>query len=309
MHLQCPSNTWKYKDKHMDSHTDNSEIEVSILIRTKNEDRHIGQTLSVLFSQAYKNFEVIIVDSGSTDMTLEIAKKYSVKIYEIKQEDFTWGYSLNYGFQRAKGEYVVCLSAHSLPLSETWLDTIIANFDDDNVAAVMCNTLPCPDCNPFDRRGLSKKFNMPKQEIPETPSFIFGNVSSAIRKSVWEEVQFDESLSYCEDEDWRRKVKKLNYKVMYEPEAKVYHSHNETLKQIYGRTYQFAYAVQELNFQKFALSNILFDLIAGSVYDMLYVLVKRDHPKWLFIAPLRRFAMNYAKYKASQALSRNIGHA
>jgi glycosyltransferase involved in cell wall biosynthesis len=86
------------------------------------------------------------------DNTLEIAKEYPVNIHEIKPEDFTWGYSLNYGFQRTKGKYVICLSAHSLPLSEDWLETLIYNFEDVNVAAVMCNTLPWPDCNPFDRK-------------------------------------------------------------------------------------------------------------------------------------------------------------
>ena len=85
---------------------------------------------------------------------------------------------------------------------------------------------------------------------------------------------------------------------MYEPGAKVYHSHNETLKQIYGRTYQFAYAVQDLELQKFTLPGILFDLIAGSVYDMAYVLMKRDNLKWFLLAPMRRFVMNLAKYRA-----------
>lgn len=271
---------------------------VSVLIRTKNEERYIGQTLSILFEQTHKSIEVIIVDSGSTDKTLEIAKEYPVKIYEIKPQDFTWGYALNYGFQKAKGEYVVCLSAHALPLSNDWLEIIISNFNDNNVAAVMCNTLPCPDCNPFDRRGLLKKFNLPKQEIIDKPAFIFGNVSSAIRKSVWEKIHFDESLSYCEDEDWKRKVIKISYKVIYEPEARVYHSHNEKLAQIYKRTYQFAFAVQNLKFQKFTLANIFFDLVVGSLYDMAYVVYKRDNVKWFFIAPLRRFTMNLAKYRA-----------
>jgi glycosyltransferase involved in cell wall biosynthesis len=274
------------------------KVRVSILIRAKNEERYIGKVLDVLFSQSYADFEVILVDSGSTDNTIEIAGKYPVKIHEIKPEEFTWGYSLNFGFQRSKGEYVVCLSAHSLPLSEDWLETLISNFDDDNVAAVMCNTLPWPDCNPFDRRGLLKKFNMPKQEISDNSCFIFGNVASAIRKSLWEKVHFDETLSYCEDEDWMRKVKKLNYKVIYEPMAKVYHSHNETLIKIYRRTFQFAFAAQELKLQKFTLLNILFDLIVGSAYDMAYVLIKRDNLKWFFFAPLRRLAINLAKYNA-----------
>jgi glycosyltransferase involved in cell wall biosynthesis len=281
-----------------------SESPVSVLIRTKNEERHIGQTLSVLFTQTYKNYEVILVDSGSTDKTLDIAREFPVKIYEIKPEEFTWGYALNYGFHKTVGEYVVCLSAHALPLSKDWLETLIANFDDENVAAVMSNTLPRPDCNPFDRRGLLKKFNMPKQEIPEHPLFIFGNVSSAIRKSVWEQVNFDESLSYCEDEDWMMKVKKLNCKIMFEPEAKVYHSHNETLNQIYGRTYQFAIAVQALKFQTFTLPKILLDLLVGSIYDMGYVLINRDNLKWFFFAPLRRIAMNLAKLRAKNDLNK-----
>lgn len=279
-------------------------MDVSILIRTKNGERYIGKALSAIFSQKYQNFEVLIVDSGSTDATLEIARKYPVKIYEIKPEDFTWGYALNYGFQRAKGEYIICLSQDVLPLSENWLETIIHNFGDNSVAAVMCSTLPWPDCNPFDRRGLLKKFNMPKQEILPGPPYIFGNVSSAIRKSVWERMHFDEKLSYCEDEDWMRKVRKLNYKVIFEPEAKVYHSHNETLKQIYRRTYQFSSAVTALRLQNFTLMNILFDLMVGSVYDMLYVLYKRDNVKWFFFAPLRRMAMAYGKLRAIMTIGR-----
>ncbi len=276
--------------------------DVSILIRTKNEERYIGQTLSVLFSQNYKNFEVLIIDSGSTDQTLEIAKKYPVIIYKIKPEDFTWGYSLNYGFQRAKGDYVICLSAHSLPLSNNWLDTLIANFNDDNVAAVMCNTLPWPDCNPFDRRGLQKKFNIKKQELKAGPPFVFGNYGSAIRRDVWKRIPFDETLSYAEDYDWIIKVMKLQYKIIYEPEASVYHSHNETLKHIYRRSYMEACALKILKFKKYTQLNILYDLLVGSIYDMLYVLIKRDNLKWFIFAPLRRIAMNYARLKASRAV-------
>ena len=271
--------------------------DVSILIRTKNEDKYIGKTLSVLFSQTYKNFEVIIVDSGSTDKTLEIAGGHPVRIHKIKPEEFTWGYALNYGFRKAEGKYVVCLSAHALPLSDRWLETLVADFDDDKVAAVTSNMLPMPDCNPFDRRGMLKKYNIKKQELFEGPPFIFSNSCSAIRKSVWGKIHFDESLLAVEEEDWARKVRRMNYKIMYEPEAKVYHSHNESLRQIYKRHYELSHAFQLLGFQKFSMPGILFDFFAGSIYDMAYALFKRENLKWFFFAPLRRFAIDYGRYK------------
>lgn len=276
-----------------------SNPNISVLIRTKNEEKYLRQTLSVIFSQTRKDIEVLIVDSGSSDKTLEVAREFPVTIFEIKPEEFTWGYALNYGFRRAAGKYIVCLSAHALPLSKNWLEVLIANFKDENVAAVMSNNLPNPDCNPFDRRGLLKKFNIPKQEITGGPPYIFGNYGSVIRKSVWEKIPFDETLSYAEDHDWALKVTKAGYKIIYEPEAKTYHSHNETLKQIYRRSYNEAQARKTLNLQIYSLSSVLFDMSAGSIYDMLYVLYKRDNIKWFFFAPLRRFAMDYARLKAA----------
>ncbi len=277
-----------------------SNTNISVLIRTKNEEKYLGQTLSMIFSQTLKDIEVLIVDSGSTDKTLEVAREFPVTVFEIKPEDFTWGYALNYGFQRAAGKYIVCLSAHALPQSEKWLEVLIDNFKDEKVAAVMSNNLPNPDCNPFDRRGLLKKFNIPKQEISGGPPYIFGNYGCMIRKSVWDKIPFDEILSYAEDHDWALKVKEAGYKIIFEPEANIYHSHNETLKQIYRRSYSEAKARSTLNFQKYSLPSILFDMFAGSVYDMLYVLYKRDNIKWFFFAPLRRFAMNFARLKAAR---------
>jgi glycosyltransferase involved in cell wall biosynthesis len=274
-------------------------MDISILIRTKNEEKYLRQTLSAVYSQTYKNPEVLIVDSGSTDNTLAVAREFPVTIYEIRPEDFTWGYALNYGFKRASGKYVVCLSGHAIPLTERWLDLLADNFKDEKVAAAMSNSLPFPDCNPFDRRGLLKKFNIPKQEIGGGPPYIFANYSSMIRRSVWEEIPFDETLSYAEDHDWAMKVIKAGYKIIYEPEAKTYHSHNETLKQIYSRSFKEALARKTLGLQKYSLLSVLFDITAGSVYDMLYVLYKFDHIKWLFFAPLRRVSMNLARYKAS----------
>jgi rhamnosyltransferase len=273
---------------------------VTVLLRTKNEAASIGGTLEALLSQTYKNIELLVVDSGSTDKTLEIARKYPVRIYKIPSSDFTFGYSLNFGFRHAAGVYVACLSAHALPATNDWLEILMSNVNNDRVAAVMSNTVPFPDCNPFDRRGLIKKYTIAKQDIFEGEPYIFSNSCSLIRKRIWDQVPFDESLIASEDHDWIRKVIKLSYRIVYDPAAKVYHSHNETLKQIYDRYYREAYANNLLRLQRYPLSRILFDMVAGSLYDIMYVLVKRDNVKWIFFAPFRRFAMNLGRYRATR---------
>ena len=94
---------------------------VSIVIRTKNEAKYLGKVLNLLLKQTFKNFEIIIVDSGSTDQMLEIVKKFPIRLYKISQKDFTYGYSLNYGINKAKGKYICILSGHSIPISNNWL--------------------------------------------------------------------------------------------------------------------------------------------------------------------------------------------
>ncbi|MDD2730704.1 MAG: glycosyltransferase family A protein [Candidatus Portnoybacteria bacterium] len=103
--------------------------ETAIIIRTKNEQKYLGAVLEALSSQTYKDFEIIIVDSGSTDRTLEIAKKYPAKIFTIPPRNFSYPYALNYGIERSSAaKYIVIISAHSIPISNTWLADGLENF-------------------------------------------------------------------------------------------------------------------------------------------------------------------------------------
>ena len=110
--------------------------ETSIVIRTFNEEKHIGNLLSAIASQTYKNYEIVIVDSGSTDDTLSIAEKFPVRIIKIESRDFTFGYSLNVGCEASRGKYLVFVSAHILPVSREWLSNLVNAFKNEKVAMV-----------------------------------------------------------------------------------------------------------------------------------------------------------------------------
>ena len=70
-------------------------MSISVVIRCLNEERYIGRLLDSIFAQSIESSEIIIVDSGSTDKTIEIASGYNTKILSIKPEDFSFGKSLN----------------------------------------------------------------------------------------------------------------------------------------------------------------------------------------------------------------------
>ena len=62
----------------------------SIILRTKNEEKWVGECLKRLSEQTYRDFEIIAVDSGSTDRTLEIVKNFDVKLFQIRPEEFSY---------------------------------------------------------------------------------------------------------------------------------------------------------------------------------------------------------------------------
>ena len=108
-------------------------MSVSIIIRAFNEEEHIGRLLYGISQQTYPKPEVILVDSGSTDKTLEIASHFPVKIVQIKPKEFTFGRSLNYGVAAAAGEFIVNISAHCYPTYPDWLDQLTQPFKDPSI--------------------------------------------------------------------------------------------------------------------------------------------------------------------------------
>ena len=142
-----------------------SSKKVSIIIRTKNEERWIEQCLKKIFDQNYDNFEVILVDNNSKDKTLKKAKKFPVKIVKISK--FLPGKAINLGIKKSKGELIVCLSAHCIPINNDWLKRIVHALKDPKVAGVYGRQKPLSYSSDFDKRDLFNLFGPEKKNTKE----------------------------------------------------------------------------------------------------------------------------------------------
>ena len=196
---------------------------VSIIIRTKNEERWISACLQGIFSQTYKDFEIIIVDNFSTDKTLKKAKQFKIKkILKIKK--FLPGKAINIGIKNSKGKYAVILSAHAIPTNKLWLEKLVSAIrEDENFAGVYGRQEPMTFSSPSDKRDMLLVFGLDRKY--QTKDSFFHNANSIIRKEVWNKIPFDNKVTNIEDRIWAQKIINKKYKIMYEPEASVYHYH------------------------------------------------------------------------------------
>lgn len=207
----------------------------SIIIRTKNEAKRIGDVLELLANQSKKDFEVIIVDSGSTDKTLDIIKQFNnkldIKIYTIPTKDFTYPYACNFGAEKSTGKYLIYLSGHSIPVSKTWLENGINDFDDKKVAGVYGAVR-----SSIDATFTEKVFYFPakllnhKRKISKKRLGLLGNTNSIIPKKLWQEYHFNEKfVEGGEDTEWANHFLKKGYIIIRDPKFSVYHSHGYQL--------------------------------------------------------------------------------
>ena len=196
---------------------------VSIIIRTKNEERWISSCLREVFNQEYPCFEVILVDNNSADKTVEKAQAFPVrKILTI--DGYRPGKALNAGIREATGNYVVSISAHCIPVGSRWLSALLRNFHDrPDIGAVYGRQEPMSYSSDADKRDMLTVFGL-DHRIQEKDSF-FHNANSAFRRSLWDRIPFNDEVTNIEDRLWAEDIIKAGYKIAYEPEASVMHYH------------------------------------------------------------------------------------
>lgn len=216
----------------------------SIIIRTFNEEKFLGQLLEGIKRQEVDDYhvEILIVDSGSTDKTMEIARDYDCKILHIKKDEFSFGRSLNIGCAAANERILVFISGHCVPYDKHWLINLGRPLIDGCAVMAYGRQVGGPTTK-LSEHEIFAKFFPEKSAIPQK-GFFCNNANSAILKTEWEIFRFDEQLTGLEDMAIGRLIVNSGKHIAYVAEACVYHHHDESWKKVKSRYEREAIALQ-----------------------------------------------------------------
>ncbi len=275
-------------------------MKVSIIMRSKDEMPFIKYSLMMLTKQTLRDYELLVVDSGSTDGSWEVALEAHPQIsYQIKPQDYIPGKVMNAAASKCSGDILVFNNADCIPQNELWLENLIKPFEDPEVIAVFGNQITRQDASPIIRKDYLRAFGDGK--IHAKWRHFFSMATSAVRRSVWEEFPFYEEIQYSEDIEWSWRMKQMGKKIVYAPDAIVEHSHNYNLKQTIkrfkgeGKAEGYIYNEKPGN----VFSEILIPATMESIRDFLFLL-KHGELMWLPKAPIYRLFQRYGVWKGKK---------
>ncbi len=222
-------------------------VKVSIIIRTYNEQQYLSELLEVIHQQQLlppvSELEVVIVDSGSTDNTLNIAKQWGCIISHIAQAEFTFGRSLNLGCKVSSGEVLVFVSGHCIPTNNNWLINLLKPLNQSIVYTY--GKQIGRDKTKFSEEQYFKRRFKDQPLIPQNDIYC-NNANSALLKNIWLDFPFKDCLTGLEDIDLSKRLIDANYQIGYCSEACVYHIHDESWQKIKRRYEREALALKTI---------------------------------------------------------------
>jgi len=300
----------------------------SIVIRAYNEEQHIGRLLEELRQQTLKDVEIILVDSGSTDGTVSVAEAFGARIVRIPSAEFTFGRSLNFGLRSATREFVVIASAHVYPVYPDWLAILLRPFEDERVALTYGKQRGYEKSKYSEYQIFQRWY--PDASNPGQTTAFCNNANAAIRKSLWVQNPYDETLTGLEDLAWAKWAQERDYKIAYVAEAEIVHVHNETPHGVFNRYRREAMALRRIypeahfnfyDFIRLTLTNIFSDfwhaaregVLWKNIYSIIWFRFMQFHGTRLghreisLITPQLRETFYYARErKMKEGKKRNV---
>lgn len=266
---------------------------VSVCILTKNPGAIFRSVLPAVLNQKTDfSYEVIVIDSGSSDGTLDFIrdlKSTKIKLLSIKPADFGHGKTRNYAVSESSGEFVAMITHDALPKNDYWLQGMIAPFfEDEAIAGVFGRHDAYESASPFTKRDIGLHFDNfnagkkivwldDKDRYSKDVGYrqwlhYFSDNNAALRKTVWQKIPYPD-VDFAEDQLWAKEIIEKGYKKAYADDAIVYHSHNYSLGQTFRRSYDESRALKKLFDYNICPSilNVLYQTQACSRRDINYL--------------------------------------
>ena len=213
---------------------------ISVIVPACNAADTLQLCLDALATQDYPSsqYEVIVVDDGSTDETASIAQATSARV--IRQANAGAAAARNAGARAAQGDLLLFTDADCAPVAG-WIAALTAAFDDSRVAGAKGTYLT-------QQREIVPRFTQLEYEDrydrmanAETIDFI-DTYSAAYRRDVFFANRgFDPSIMKVEDQELSFRLAEKGYRLVFTPDAVVYHRHNPTLRAYASRKYYIGY--------------------------------------------------------------------
>jgi len=222
-------------------------MRLSLVVRTLNEARYLPELLQMVAAQVLApgfSSQTVLIDSGSTDGTLDIAQAAGCTIAHIQREEFSFGRSLNRGCEAASGEVLVFVSGHCVPTDAHWLQRLVQPIASGQAAYTYGRQLGGASSR-YSECRIFEKYYPPQSRIPQQ-GFFCNNANSAISRVAWAAHRFDEELTGLEDMELAKRLVAAGGKVGYVADAGVYHHHQESWAQVQRRFEREAIALQKI---------------------------------------------------------------
>jgi rhamnosyltransferase len=283
-------------------HTPDMARLATVIIRTKDSEDTIAQALAGLRAQSFRAFETLVVDSGSTDETLSIVDRHPCRLIRIRPEEYYPGPVLNRAIAAAPTPIVVFQNSDVVPLGPRALERLLEPIIDGEADATFARQLPRPEAHTWVRDDYGRAF----PPTGPTPDWLpYSLPFAAMLRSRWAEFPFYDRAWGSEDTEWGCRAREAGVRVRYVPEATVMHSHNYTLRQIYGRKFIEGEADAFIYGGHTSVTRATVGLISACVRDAIAHGRRRD-VRGLLASPARRSVYHWAYFRGRRHGERRI---
>lgn len=248
---------------------------VSLLLPVKNQEKEVRELLPLVLEQSIEaSLEIVAVDSGSHDDTVDALREFEATVIKIDPSDFDHGLTRNLAANHAHGDVLLFVSPRSRPVNDRWLQPLLATLDGDPRAAGVCSrVVPHRDADALTakdgQRELSGSIERERKMIADWEAYLqmsveerrvflnFHTVSAALRAEAFTQIKFRSVATLGEDLQWAREAIEAGWALWHEPASTVYHSHQYTFRELFARNIDDGVANREINGRTFAEQDVL----------------------------------------------------